>query len=458
MILSKAMALPNDEDDHAVIRAWIEENLGAAVEQIERTERWRPAWIVRIKSADGVARRLYVRGLREGDQPRTLKREWKVNVALARADIRIPQPHGYIEELPAIVMEAVDGRPDLGTAESDADRVAVRHQLVEQMTRMHALDTEQFRDIGFAVPPDSDAISLAFFDSSYALYRQSNCRGNASLIFLAEWVMRNRRSYCDTPTLIACDAGQFLFEGPELTAMIDLELSMLGDPMADLAALRVRGTRELLGDLPSLFADYSRVRGAPVDLDAIRYHTITFALSTALLSSVHVKHFAADPKPEGDYFEYLTWIDWSLKLAYEALTELMGWKDLPMPCPNIDDDGDRDISILRFAIELSAGKTDESKYLCDKVLALTSYLQRRLAYGPEFERTYLDDCTAILGWRPATRDAAEAALDAVVRSASPRDDERLCVYFLKDVRRRAFLLATPESKYREGLLKPLPAI
>ena len=51
---------------------------------------------------------------------------------------------------------------------------------------------------------------------------------NPRLAFLERWVDRNTPPARTEPRFTACDAGQFMYHGPELTAMMDLELGMLG--------------------------------------------------------------------------------------------------------------------------------------------------------------------------------------------------------------------------------------
>src|SRR3546814_17481098 len=75
--------------------------------------------------------------------------------------------------------------------------------------------------------------------------------------------------------------GQFLSKGPEITAILDVEIGHIGDPMHDLACFRGRHPVENMGDVPALFQRYASARGRPVDLDAIAYHTVCFlALAT----------------------------------------------------------------------------------------------------------------------------------------------------------------------------------
>ncbi len=74
-------------------------------------------------------------------------------------------------------------------------------------------------------------------------------------------------------------AGQFFHEDGKITALYDFETCLVGDPPMDLAALRLRHPAEPLGaDLSELFRHYEHVTGEPIEVAALRFHTVVFAL------------------------------------------------------------------------------------------------------------------------------------------------------------------------------------
>ena len=61
------------------------------------------------------------------------------------------------------------------------------------------------------------------------------------LIELAlRWLARRAPGERKEVAFLTGDAGQFVFEHGRVTAVLDLELACLGDPLADLGALRSR--------------------------------------------------------------------------------------------------------------------------------------------------------------------------------------------------------------------------
>src|SRR3546814_3713362 len=70
--------------------------------------------------------------------------------------------------------------------------------------------------------------------------------------FCAVWLRRNVPEHRSRISFVTGDCGQFLSEGPEVTAILDVEVGYLGDHLHDLACFRGRHPIENMGDLPAL--------------------------------------------------------------------------------------------------------------------------------------------------------------------------------------------------------------
>ena len=79
------------------------------------------------------------------------------------------------------------------------------------------------------------------------------------------------------------DSGQFHQQDGHVTAILDLELGHIGDPMMDLAAFRMRDTVLGFGDMNVLYDQYAKHAGTPVDIAAIMHHHFAFALTNQLV-------------------------------------------------------------------------------------------------------------------------------------------------------------------------------
>lgn len=443
-------------DEEALIARWLDENLGARVVRIDRQGRWRPAWFVEAER-DGAPLKLYIRGERtENFLPYDLRREHAIHELLEAGGVRVPHVHGFIEELPGTVMEQVEGRSNLGTCPDEASRQSVLRQLAEQMALMHSLDTAPFRQAGLRYPETPRDVSLSLFQDFYENYSAHKKRPDPSLEFCARWVLRNAPDASEPARYGACDAGQFLFEGDRLTAMMDFELSALGDPLVDLAALRIRGQWEDLGHLPDFYRLYEEVSGRPVDLQKVRFHTAAFSLAGALGSQICVEEFFVNPSPNADYVEYRSWVTWELKQALEAIGEYLGIAlpqlEVPEAAPTRMSEG---LFAMQAALDASEVHSEIGAYRHRVQQWILANLKLQDEVGAAFEEGYLSDAAQLLGHRPETPQAADAALEDFVFSAGPEADEALLRLLHRETCRQAYLLAVPGSHYVKGLTEPL---
>ncbi len=443
----------------ALIVAWIADNLGARVTRIEMQGRWRPAWFVDAER-DGERLHLYVRGERtENFLPYGLRREYEVHRCLEQGGIRVPHLYGFIEDLPGSVMDVVPGRPNLGTCDDPQDKDAVLGQLAEQMVAMHALDPQPLVDAGLRLPTEPRDVTLSLFQDFYDNYAARHQRPDPLLEFCAQWVLRNAPEASEPARVIACDAGQFLFDGDTLTAMMDFELSALGDPLMDLAALRIRGQWEDLGDIPAFYRRYEAVSGRPVDMQKVRFNTAAFSLAGALASAICVDQFLEAPSENADYVEYLSWVTWEVKQAIEAIGEYLGIALAATELPEPANTGlDEALFAMGAALESGAGGSAVDEYRHRVRVSIHAHMQLVNAYGPAFEEEYCGDVADLLGRTPQSVAEADRWLEDFVRSAGPDADETLLILLHRRVCRQAWLLAVPGSYYIAGLTEPLKPI
>jgi hypothetical protein len=325
-----------------------------------------------------------------------------------------------------------------------------------QMVKMHGLDIAPFLAAGLRLPEDARGLTLSQFDDIHARYLKDRRRPDPALAFAAGWVLRNAPAATRPACFTACDAGQFLFEGGELTAMMDFELSVIGDPMMDLAALRIRSQWEDLGDIASFYKLYEQAGGYSVDLSAIRFHTAAFALAGAMASKLCMEQFLSAPQADANYVEYLVWIIWELKQALEAIAECTGVTlDQPELPPARAGWLDDPLFALTRGVEVQPEGDALALYRKQVQQSLAAYLHRVAGYGAHVEDTYLDDAGALLGDRPQTLADADALLERHVEQAEATQDERLLRLLHAHVSRQALMLAVPGSPYLNGLLRPL---
>ncbi|MDT0488792.1 phosphotransferase, partial [Streptomyces doebereineriae] len=97
---------------------------------------------------DGERVELMVRGHRI-DSPLVfpLSHEMTFQDLLHRNGIPVPRVYGWLDELPAYVMDRVPGRPDFADS-TTAERDAVMAEYMRTLARIHALNVDEFEAAG----------------------------------------------------------------------------------------------------------------------------------------------------------------------------------------------------------------------------------------------------------------------------------------------------------------------
>ena len=190
-------------------------------------------------------------------------------------------------------------------------------------------------------------------------------------------------------------------------------------------------------------ARYEELSGAPVDLDAIRWHHMAFTLSNHMAYSHAVRH----PSPSSDVMTNLQGCCETNLFATEAWAEHLGI-DVPtvaMPEPRFStaDAGHR--HLVRALRSISA---DEPfvRHELRTLFRLARHLQRRDEIGDAVEKADLDDLELLLGARPHDWRDGEAKLEAfVLADTGGKHDTELVRLFHKRNLRAQILLGPANS-------------
>ncbi|MGH0029212.1 MAG: phosphotransferase family protein [Myxococcota bacterium] len=383
--------------------------VGGRVVEARRQARWRPAWFLTVER-DGERVPVYFRGDRGQGQGGggALEREMGVLQVLERHGIPAPHVHGFCEKPRGIVMQAAPGRANLATARDDAERVAVLDHYMELLARMHAIDPAEFEKCGLDAPASGDAAAWVDFARWESGYRQATTAPEPLIELCILWLRRNVPADRGRRGFLTGDAGQFLFEDGRVTAVIDLELATLGDPLADLGALRSRDVSEPLGDLSRGLRRYAEVSGESIDRSLLNFHAVRFALNTPLA----VAPLCQRPPPGLDYAQYLGWKLVYGRLALEIIAEEMGVGLTPPALPPEDDAPEP----AHDALLAMLGARRETSYEADAAFRVGQYLRERALRGDAVAAADLDEAAALLGARPGDRADADARLEARIRA------------------------------------------
>lgn len=452
---------------------WAERELGGRVVAWEPQPRWRPACFFELERPGGEILPLYWRGAR-GEwhrDARPLEREMRVIEVLERNGVRVPHAHGLCSDPPGLVLERLPGRFNLATATDDRHRRAVLDEYLVQLARIHSIPIEEFEAIGFERPRSSEQSCYGEtrrFERDYRAARQRAAaqhggalRPEPMIEFQLAWCKRNVPRDRQEFSFLVCDSGQFMFDDAGLTGLIDFELGYIGDYAADLAALRTRDLSEPIGELGRAMRRYGEISGREIDLRAIDYHTIRFAL----LNPLSLAGVLAEPTRDANYVQYLGWSVCYGRAGLEVMARYAGVDldppRLPEAAPSRRGVAHAHLVDLLDPARVESGPgVGELAYDFDRMQRLAVYLERSDRYGAALEADDLADVAQLLGSSPAASpprnwQEADARLEQLVAESGPERDADFIRYFHRRLSREEFLLKPVLREQENAALPPL---
>jgi len=401
--------------------AEVERMVGGRVVRVERQARWRPAFDLDVE-CDGAIVPIYFRGDRtEGSGVYGLEHEYGVLQVLAAHGIPVPRLYGFCTEPRGIVMERAPGRANLATARDDEERHAVLDRYIDLLVTMQRIDVAAFEAIGFRRPAGATELALADLPRWEQSFRARKQRPEPLIELVLRWLHGHLPLHRTRACFATGDAGQFLFDDGRLTAVIDLELAFLGDPLADLGAMRSRDASEPLGDLSRAYRRYAELTGEPIDLEVLHFHTVRFALNTPLA----VAPLCAAPPPGFNLAQYLSWYLVYGRLPLEVIAEVEG---IALEPPSLPEPAASRFGVAHDAL-VSVLETGERGYTTDTALRIASYVRELDRRGARVAEQDTDELATLLGRRIDDPFQADAALEARVAAAG-RDETAAIVRYL----------------------------
>jgi aminoglycoside phosphotransferase (APT) family kinase protein len=427
------------ESDKA-LAAWIERTIGGTVVRMQRHARWRAAWDIDLDQ-NGVILPLHARGDREANFaiPYRIADELPTHHLLERAGIPVPHAYGLCEEPYVLVMDRLPGHVELSFADSDRQRTALIDEYLELLPAIYAIDLEDAAAAGFEVPADAEGIALGSFTRFERAYDELQTTPDPVAEFLRGWVHRHFPPDRTTPRFVTCDAFQFMFEDGKITGLLDFELAHVGDPLMDLAFLRIRDTIKSLGDLAAIAERFGEITGVVIDHDAVDFYTVMYNVLTVLSASPPL----ADPTPTTDLMSHLAWYVNSARWAFEVIADLAGIELSAVDSPPAS--GSRHhAAFAHLARGTRAAAATDTGYDSASLHRVARHLLRIDEIGRAVDEAGLDDLEALLGKRPTT-DAADAELLAFIAAAGTEHDDALVRLLDRRVQRQQLLMAPTGS-------------
>ena len=423
--------------------------VGGRVVSVERQARWRPVFWIGLERPGGELVPVCFRGARtEQGEANTIRHEYDCLRVLEKHGIPVPKIYGYCEKPEGVIMQKVPGRPDLATADSPEAFESVRDQFIETLARIHSLPTGDFEAFGLERLGTPRDLALGDSAAGIAHFRARKRRPDPVVEFLIDWCERHvppDRSEC---CFVTGDSGQFVFEGDRLTAMLDMELAYLGDPLADLGGLFCRDLTEKMGDLEVAIARYEQVIGRSVDRRVVLYHAIRFALTTPLGTGP----LLARPNVAVEYVQYWTWYLVYARAALELIAYLQssGFESadrdsVDLADPELPIETISPYAVAHDSLQMKFADFETTggfqAYETDSLRRLALFLRQGDRYGADLLVKDLDDAARLLGHRPPTWQSRDEALSELVQSQRGDRDAELIAYLVRRLKREEAILA-----------------
>ncbi|MGV9860681.1 phosphotransferase family protein [Gordonia sp. NPDC003425] len=435
------------------IIAWIEDVTNASVVRIERQGRWRPQFFVDVEGADGTVEPLLVRLVRDPDlvplsaflSHFDLAHESRVLDALQDGPVRVPKTYGFFEDPPAILMQRVAGSNEFDDVPDEA-RAAVMRDYVENLYRLHTIpvDADLIDRLGLTLPATPEELAFAQIGFVERDFRTAApfIGPEPLLEFALWWLKDNVPANRTAVSWVQGDTGpgQFMVDDGELTALIDWELSHLGDPLLDLGVLRMRSMIYPAGDVRSYLEHYESLAGGDLDRDALCFYTVLAMLLSPLGMSALIQN------PTAAVQSMLPMLGWDVTLRRglcDSLCEVYGIDVEEPTLPGLPPPGRTDLPhylVDHLATHCEGiGRDTHDRMQIDGALGLARSVEMIVALGPSLDSDDLDDMSQVIGHRPADRNDGLTALVDIVTN-DPRDRlVDLIRLFSRMERRREYL-------------------
>jgi aminoglycoside phosphotransferase (APT) family kinase protein len=408
------------------IKRSLEKNMGVVVHSVRRQTRWRPCWFVKAER-DGAPLDMVVRGERVDTCVQPLRQEFAFHSLLEEHGILVPKIYAWLDDLEAVAMEMVPGKPDFAGV-PDAERDVIVDDYVQTLAKLHALDIAPFVEAGMMRAPTPEGSGGLMHFELERLWRERKRHPNPFMEFCLGWLHRNPPLSRGRESAIVWDSGQFHHQGGRMKAVLDLEFGHIGDPMADLTVWRMRDTLIPFGDFNKIYARYEDLTGVAVDIEAVKRHHLAAALSNEMIFGAAI----LDPVVETDLMNNMQWTSETSLHATEALAEYM---DLELPTVDMPTPRRRRTAntFSHMTDALRTIRSDDEFVSHELRLAFRTirHLARASELGDAIVEADLDDIHRVIGRRPDSWWEGDAELERFVLAdaRTGRHDEQLVWLF-----------------------------
>jgi aminoglycoside phosphotransferase (APT) family kinase protein len=433
----------------ASLVAWIEATADGHAVAIERRHAGgsREGWWVDVERAGRVDPLFLRRDAGNGPLSRTrysLEREARTLVALRSTGLLVPEVLGINDREHCYLMQRMPGQADFRAIAGTPEWDDVSRHYVEQLCHLHALDPAKLPLPDHSRPRRAADHALFEVESWAEIYTRRVSAREPVAEFGFAWLRHHAPRRVQRTVLVHGDAGpaNFLFEDGRVTALIDWELSHVGDPMEDLGGLCVRGTWTPFGNLSTYLSEYEKRSGLGIQRESVLYYMLLQYMRAVVGELVALEGFP----PATD----VTFNTMSLVLGMRGMQHIMA-RVAGVPASGVRPEPSASASAARPYFEVLAHNVESllAPELADPYLAhrarqlatLARCLERANALGASLDAEERDDIARILGRRSGTLADAEVELCERIRNRAAGTETELIEYLGRRCERRAALWA-----------------
>lgn len=371
---------------------------------------------ITLRQPNGEERRCYLAwDGRAGDPTRLpyFERETAILRALsgpfANAGVRVAPLVGAYPSHLALLSEFIPGNDRFPQAE---DKNQLATDFIGQLAALHQLDA---RDPAFAALGDASEPPARRIRENIAQWQRLNLSAGADPILQVAlaWLARNVPEDRGPAVVLHGDAGpgNFLYRDNRVAALIDWELTHLGDPVEDLAQIWVRSLIQPFVPMAQVFSAYEAASGRPVELDRVKYHRLYFQLSFTAPSTALA---SAEGSSVGATGMGLMFGTMHKRVIVRSVAELAGIAVTEPQIPELKPDWtDRYFATALTDLKadiVPAASNQRASAKAKELARLVKFWRRRASHGATFDAAELAEILALMPSAPDNLTAARAAL------------------------------------------------
>jgi aminoglycoside phosphotransferase (APT) family kinase protein len=438
---------------HDLDRQWVVDVAGGDVLRFERLPGGgqRTTTLVDVRDKRGELLELILQrsatGPYSGTSISNMEREASVFRALNGSAVKAPKLYAVNSDGAAMLTERAPGSGDFASVSDRSQRDAITLSFVEQIAALHALDVRKMQLIALDVSIPASELALRRVAVWQELLDRFVRRPIPIVRVALDWLRRNAPTDATRVALCHGDLGpgNFLFEKQAVTAVLDWELTHIGDIHDDLAMLALRGFQiNDMGSLSAALTHYERVSGTTVDPNRVRYYRLVALVLGVVTSLVQLDRQQVARVAMPLYAHLVPTLQY---LIAQALLECTGLRvDPPEPIAEAEDVPERENFDLVLE-DLNGRRTGNGLSSVDVV----SHLRARALFGRAADEAELADLEQLLGSRPRSVQAGHRAVEAETAKLPP---DKLLRWAYRSTR-RAVDLWPAWAAVNARLLKPI---